>query len=37
MYVYIKYHIAGILAGVKFGSWAQNRHCKDIGGFKFGN
>ena len=23
-----------ILAGIKFGSWALNRHCKSIGGFK---
>ena len=23
-----------ILAGIKFGSWALNRHCKNIGGFK---
>ena len=26
-----------ILAGIKFGSWALNRHCKNIGGFKFGS
>ena len=25
-----------ILAGIKFGGWAPNRHCKNIGGFKFG-
>ena len=27
-----------ILAGIKFGSWAQNHRgcCKNIGGFKFG-
>ena len=25
-----------ILVGIKFGSWALNRHCKNIGGFKFG-
>ena len=22
--------------GIKFGVWALNRHCKNIGGFKFG-
>ena len=26
-----------ILAGIKFGGWALNRHCKNIGGFKFGS
>ena len=25
-----------ILAGIKFGGWAQNRYFKNIGGFKFG-
>ena len=25
-----------ILAGIKFGGWAPNRHCKNIGSFKFG-
>ena len=25
-----------ILAGNKFGGWALNRHCRNIGGFKFG-
>ena len=25
-----------ILAGIKFGGWALNRHRKNIGGFKFG-
>ena len=25
-----------ILAGIKFGGWAQNHYCKNIGGFKFG-
>ena len=23
--------------GIKFGSWAPNRHCKNTGGFKFGS
>ena len=33
-----EYCIAGnILAGIKFGGWALNRHCKGIGGFKFGS
>ena len=22
--------------GIKFGDWTLNRHCKNIGGFKFG-
>ena len=26
-----------ILAGIKFGDWAPNCHCKNIGGFKFGS
>ena len=25
-----------MLAGIKFGGWAPNCHCKNIGGFKFG-
>ena len=25
-----------MLAGIKFGGWASNRHCKNICGFKFG-
>ena len=25
-----------ILAGIKFGGWPLNCHCKNIGGFKFG-
>ena len=25
-----------MLAGIKFGSWVPNCHCKCIGGFKFG-
>ena len=27
-----RYRIAGILAGIKFGGWAPNRHYKHIGG-----
>ena len=30
------YCIARKLAGIKFGGWAPYRHCKNIGGFKFG-
>ena len=26
-----------ILAGIKYGGWALNFHCKSIGGFKFGS
>ena len=26
-----------MLAGIKFGGWVPNGHCKDIGGFKFGD
>ena len=26
-----------ILVGIKFGGLAQNRYCKNIGGFKFGS
>lgn len=37
----ISYHYANvyleILVWIKFGSWAQNRHCKNIGGYKFGS
>ena len=25
-----------MLVGIKFGGWAPNRHCKNIGGFNFG-
>ena len=26
--------LAGAKVGIKFGGWAKNHHCKNIGGFK---
>ena len=38
MYVHFVYIAVEpeIMAGIKFGGWALNRQCKNIGGFKFG-